>query len=217
MRYSKEHKAETHGRIVKNASVQLREKGPAGIGIAELMKESGLTHGGFYAHFDSRDALIDEAFVYAIEQIMRRWRRRIAEAPDGNHLAAIVNSYLTPQHRDNVGTGCALPALSAEIARTGAKTRKAFSGRLEAMIDVVAGELLDLPPKVARKQAAAIIATMMGSLSLARAAGTGELSNDILEAGRLAAMELGKPARAGSDGAPKKPRRRAASSVSGER
>jgi TetR/AcrR family transcriptional repressor of nem operon len=211
MRYSKEHKAETHGRIVKNASVQLREKGPAGIGIAELMKESGLTHGGFYAHFESRDALIDEAFAYATEQITRRWRRRIAEAPDGDHLAAIVNSYLTSQHRDNVGTGCALPALSAEIARADGKTRKAFSGRLEAMIDVVAAELPGLSPKVARKRAAAIIATMMGSLSLARAAGTGELSNDILEAGRMAAMELSKPVRAGPPAAGKKARSKAAS------
>ena len=79
MRYSKDHKADTHARIVKNASIRLREKGPAGIGVAELMKESGLTHGGFYAHFDSRDALIDEAFAHAMEGVahaVKRYRQK---------------------------------------------------------------------------------------------------------------------------------------------
>ncbi len=75
MRYSKDHKAETHERIVKNASVRLREGGAASIGVAELMKEAGLTHGGFYAHFESRDALVGEAFAHAMEQTVTRWRK----------------------------------------------------------------------------------------------------------------------------------------------
>jgi len=70
MRYSKEHKAETHARIVKKASVRLRERGAHGIGVADLMKEAGLTHGGFYAHFDSREALVVEAFDYAMDRSM---------------------------------------------------------------------------------------------------------------------------------------------------
>jgi TetR/AcrR family transcriptional repressor of nem operon len=197
MRYSKDHKAETHARIVKNASVRLREKGPAGIGVAELMKEAGLTHGGFYAHFDSRDALIAEAFSHAMDGIARRWRRRADSAPEGKQLDAIVNSYLTTQHRDDVGNGCMLPALGAEVARADPKTRKAFAARLEEMIDLIAGEVSGLPPKAARQRAMAIIATMMGSLLLSRATGTGDLSNDLIEAGRQSALALGKPAGTG--------------------
>ena len=68
MRYTKDHKQETHARIVKKASVKLRERGAHGIGVADLMKEAGLTHGGFYAHFASREALVVEAFVYAMER-----------------------------------------------------------------------------------------------------------------------------------------------------
>src|SRR5476649_2479162 len=107
MRYSKEHKTETHARIVKNASVLLREKGADGIGVAALMKEAGLTHGGFYAHFESRDALIAEAFAHAMDQTTHKWRKRAESAADGERLAAIVNGYLTLTHRDNVGNGCA--------------------------------------------------------------------------------------------------------------
>ena len=75
MRYSKEHKQETHARIVKKASVRLREKGAHGIGVADLMKEAGLTHGGFYAHFDSREALVIEAFAYAMDRSNEPWRK----------------------------------------------------------------------------------------------------------------------------------------------
>lgn len=194
MRYSKDHKAETHARIVKTASVRLREKGPSGIAVADLMKESGLTHGGFYAHFDSRDALIDEAFAHAMEGIARRWRRRADNAPDGKELDAIVNSYLTVQHRDDVGNGCLLPALGAEIARADSKTRKAFTACLEDMIAVVTTEMSESTPKAARQRAMAIIAVMMGSLLLSRATGNSELSSDLLEAGRQSALALGKRA-----------------------
>lgn len=204
MRYSKDHKADTHARIVKTASVRLREKGPAGIGVAELMKESGLTHGGFYAHFDSRDALIDEAFAHAMEGIARRWRRRADSAPEGKELDAIVSSYLTVQHRDDVGNGCLLPALGAEIARADSKTRKAFTACLEDMVDVVAGEIADMSPKAARQRAMSIVAVMMGSLLLSRATGNSELSSDLLEAGRQSALALGKQ----GDGT-KKPARQA--------
>ena len=76
MRYSKEHKSETHARIVKKASVKLRERGAHGIGVADLMKDAGLTHGGFYAHFTSREALVIKAFAYAMDRSTARWRRR---------------------------------------------------------------------------------------------------------------------------------------------
>src|ERR687886_1740318 len=103
MRYSKEHKAETHARIVRKASVRLREKGAHGIGVADLMKEAGLTHGGFYAHFDSREALVIEAFAYAMDRSMEHWRKLIGEAAPEKRLALIAESYLSTLHRDNPG------------------------------------------------------------------------------------------------------------------
>ncbi|MBR1142831.1 TetR/AcrR family transcriptional regulator [Bradyrhizobium sp. AUGA SZCCT0431] len=188
MRYSKEHKQETHARIVKKASVRLREKGAHGIGVADLMKEAGLTHGGFYAHFDSREALVIEAFAYAMDRSTERWRKVADETPPDKRLATIVENYLTPVHRDDPGHGCAIPTLGAEIARESAKTRKAFAAKLEAMIDMMADQILDVPRKVARKQAVAALATMMGTLVLSRIAGNGEFSDEILAAGREAVV-----------------------------
>ena len=135
MRYSKEHKQETHARIVKKASVRLREKGAHGIGVADLMKEAGLTHGGFYAHFDSREALVIEAFGYAMDRAVEHWRKIAAETPPEKRLSTIVDSYVSTVHRDDPGRGCAVPTLGAEIARESAKTRKAFSAKLEQLID----------------------------------------------------------------------------------
>jgi TetR/AcrR family transcriptional regulator, transcriptional repressor for nem operon len=201
MRYSKEHKLETHARIVKKASVRLREKGAHGIGVADLMKDAGLTHGGFYAHFDSREALVVEAFCFAMDRSTERWRKLVEQMPPDKRLEAIVDSYLTPLHRDDPGHGCAVPALSAEIARESPKTRKAFAAKLEQMIEMVAAQIPDVPPKAARKQAMASLATMMGTLVLARVTGTGEFSNEILGAGRDAVLA---PEPSGKSG-PKKP------------
>src|SRR5215470_16137979 len=117
MRYSKEHKFQTHARIVKRAAVKLREKGAHGIGVADLMKEAGLTHGGFYAHFDSRDALVIEAVTHAMDRSTEKWRKMVSETPPEKRLAKMVENYLTAAHRDDPGHGCAVPALSADIAR----------------------------------------------------------------------------------------------------
>src|SRR5256886_11034358 len=117
MRYSREHKQETHDRIVKKASVRLREKGAHGIGVADLMKEAGLTHGGFYAHFDSREALVIEAFNYAMDRSTERWRKMAEETPPEKRFATIVASYLSAQHRDDPGHGCPITALGPDIAR----------------------------------------------------------------------------------------------------
>ena len=188
MRYSKEHKQETHAKIVKKAAVLLREKGAHGIGVADLMKEAGLTHGGFYAHFDSREALVIEAFAYAMDRSTERWRKIAEQTPPDKRLATIIASYLTPVHRDDPGHGCAVPALGAEIARESPKTRKAFAAKLEQMVDMMADQISGVPRKAARKQAVAALATMMGTLVLARIAGNGEFSDEILDIGREAAL-----------------------------
>ena len=206
MRYSKEHKLETHARIVKKASVRLREKGAHGIGVADLMKDAGLTHGGFYAHFDSREALVIEAFAYAMDRSTERWRKLAEQTPPEQRLSAIVDSYLTALHRDDPGHGCAIPTLGAEIARESPKTRKAFVAKLEQMIDLLALQVPAVPRKAARKQAMAVIATMIGTLVMARVAGNGDLSDEILDAGREGALGRATPAKpAAKKRAPKNP------------
>src|ERR1700688_3501563 len=116
MGYSQAQKETTHKRIVSIASKRFREKGLAGFGIAELMKEAGLTVGGFYKHFDSRDDLVAEAVTSAFGD----WQRRVeAAAVSGGpsvSLAEIINDYLSDAHRKNPGTGCAFSALAPEIA-----------------------------------------------------------------------------------------------------
>jgi TetR/AcrR family transcriptional regulator, transcriptional repressor for nem operon len=193
MRYSREHKLETHARIVKKASVRLREKGAHGIGVADLMKEAGLTHGGFYAHFDSREALVIEAFAHAMDRSTERWRKQAEQTPSEKRLATIVESYLTTVHRDDPGHGCAVPTLGAEIARESPKTRKAFAAKLEQMIEMLADQIPEVPRKAARKQAMAALATMMGTMVLARIAGTGDFSEEILGAGRDAVLDRATP------------------------
>lgn len=192
MRYSREHKQETHDRIVKKASVRLREKGAHGIGVADLMKEAGLTHGGFYAHFDSREALVMEAFAYAMDRSMDHWRKLTDEAAPEKRLALVAESYLSTLHRDSPGTGCSIPALGAEIARESPKARKAFAGKLDEMIEQLADYIPNLPRKAARKQAVATLATMAGTMLLARIAGSSELSDEVLKAGRDSALEGAK-------------------------
>jgi|SRR5271166_2995254 len=188
MRYSREHKQETHARIVRKASVRLREKGAHGIGVADLMKEAGLTHGGFYAHFDSRDALVIEAFAFAMDRSLEHWRKVTGEVPPEKRLATIIETYLAPTHRDDPGHGCAITSLGAEIARESPKTRRAFAAKMEQLIDLIADQIQDVPPKAARKQATALLATMMGTLVLSRIAGSGEFSDEVLQAGREAAL-----------------------------
>ncbi len=188
MRYSKEHKQETHAKIVKKASVRLREKGAHGIGVADLMKDAGLTHGGFYAHFDSREALVIEAFAHAMDRSTERWRKVAEQTPPEQRLATIVDSYLTTVHRDDPGHGCALPTLGAEIARENPRTRKAFAAKLEQMIEMLTDQIPDVSRKAARQQAIAVLGTMMGTLVLARVAGSGDFSDEILAAGRDAVL-----------------------------
>jgi len=209
MRYSPEHKAETHARIVRKASVRLRERGAHGVGVADLMKEAGLTHGGFYAHFESRDALVVEAFGYAIDRSVERWRKQLSELAPDKRLAAIVDGYLSVQHRDDPGHGCAIPTLGAEIAREGAKTRKAFAVKLEELVELFAEHIPGVPPKTARRRASAMLATLMGAMVMARVAGNGEVSEEFLAAGREAALAAAmgpKPVGASTSRAPAKKR-----------
>lgn len=187
MRYSKEHKAETRSRIVSKASVKLREKGVHGIGVADLMKDAGLTHGGFYAHFESREALVIEAFSRAMDNAVHKWRK-VDETTAPKKLQTMVANYLSAQHRDEPGQGCAISTLGGDIVRESPKTRRAFAAKIDELVQAVAETIPELPPAAARQKALGVLSTLIGALLLARISGTGEQSDEILAAGREAAL-----------------------------
>jgi TetR/AcrR family transcriptional repressor of nem operon len=129
-----------------------------------------------------------------MDRSVEHWRKVTAETPPEKRLSTIIDSYVSTVHRDDPGRGCAVPALGAEIARESAKTRKAFTAKLEQLIDVVADQIPDVPRKTARRQAMGTLATMMGTLVMSRVAGSGELSDEILASGREAALSRAAPA-----------------------
>jgi len=186
MRYSKDHGQQTRRRIVENASYGLRENGADGLSVVDLMKLVGLTHGSFYAYFKSRDALVVEALAWAMDRTVVHWLDLSEGLPAEKGFDAVVESYLSSRHRNNAARGCALPALAADVGRLGPEARRTFAGRLEKMIDVIARLIPRRSSTDARQAAAGAIATMVGSIVLARAAGDRQLSDLLLEAGRQA-------------------------------
>ena len=187
MRYVGDHRRQTHSRIVENASYGLRQKGANGLSVADLMKLAGLTHGGFYNHFDSRAALVGEAIAFAMEQMTGRWKKLATGRTDGDRFEALIADYLSPRHRDDPKHGCALPTLAADVARSSPSERRALASKLEKMIDVFVELLSDEAPQQARQIATGALATMVGSIVLSRAVGVEKLSDSILDAGRITA------------------------------
>jgi TetR/AcrR family transcriptional repressor of nem operon len=180
MGHSRAEKAKTHKRIVSIASRKFREEGLAGVGIAELMKEAGLTVGGFYKHFDSRDDLVAEA----VSSAFGGWKRRVDAAASGGprvSLTKLIDSYLSAAHRDDPGTGCAFSALAPEIARSDKRTRAVTSEQVESDIQLIAGLLPDEDKRTARSQAILTFSALVGAMSLARAVSDDALSREILE------------------------------------
>jgi TetR/AcrR family transcriptional repressor of nem operon len=187
MRYVEDHRRQTHSRIVENASYGLRQKGANGLSVVDLMKLAGLTHGGFYNHFDSRAALVEEAIAFAMDQMTERWKKLARGKVNGERFEALIADYLSPRHRDDPKHGCALPALAADVARSSPSERRAFAFKLEKMIDAFVELLPDEAPEQARQIATGALATMVGSIVLSRAVGVEKLSDSILDAGRITA------------------------------
>ena len=187
MRYVEDHRRQTHDRIVENASYGLRQKGAEGLSVVDLMKLAGLTHGGFYNHFDSRAALVSEAIAFAMDQTTERWKKLANGKTSRERFEALIADYLSLRHRDNPKQGCALPTLAVDVARSGPSEQQALASKLEKMIDVFVDLLPGEPPRQARQIATGAIATMVGSIVLSRAVGAGKLSDRILDAGRKTA------------------------------
>jgi TetR/AcrR family transcriptional repressor of nem operon len=178
--YSKAQKARTHKRIVGIASRRFREKGLAGFGIAELMKEAGLTVGGFYKHFNSRDDLVAEA----VNSAFGGWRPRVEAPKSGGPPVSyekLVDDYLNQAHRDHPGTGCAFSALAPEIARSDKRTRALTSEQVRNDIQLIAGLIPKKDKSGARSKAILTFSALVGAMSLARAVADEALSHEILE------------------------------------
>ena len=175
-------KEATHERIVETAARAIRRGGYGGAGVAEIMKEAGLTHGGFYAHFDSREGMLAEAADRAGADTVATLARVAASAPPEQGLNAMLRAYLSKAHVESVETGCAVAALGSEMPRQAHRVRRAATRRIKEMIDLVARHLPEWGQPGAHERALVTIATAVGALVLARAVDDPKLSDALREA-----------------------------------
>jgi len=181
MRVSREQAAASRERILDVASKLFREHGLEGIGVADLMSSAGLTHGGFYGHFSSKEALMAQACDRALARSVAYWTK-LAASDDGKPLSRIAESYLSTRHRDNPGAGCAVAALGADASRRGSIVRRAMTEGVRALVDVLARIVPGRTGALKRRKALTIYASMVGALVLARAVDDADLSKEILKA-----------------------------------
>ena len=172
----------THERIVEAAARAIRRSGYEGTSVADIMKEAGLTHGGFYAHFASREAMLAEAADRAGAEGVAAVARIAAAAPPRQALQAMVRAYLSKAHVDDIETGCGVAALCSETPRQAPEVRRAVTRRMKEMIDLVARQSPDWGQPRAHEHALATVAAMVGALVLARAADDPQLSDALREA-----------------------------------
>jgi TetR/AcrR family transcriptional repressor of nem operon len=183
-------KEATHERIVSVAARAIRRSGYEGTGVADIMKEAGLTHGGFYAHFASRDAMLAEAAQRACVESSKVTANVVSEAPAGQALASLLGVYLSQAHLENADSGCPLAALGSETSRQGPEVRRVITRHLKELIDGVARQSPDWGTTAAHERATVTVATMVGALLLARAVDERSLSDGLLKSalGHLTAL-----------------------------
>jgi TetR/AcrR family transcriptional regulator, transcriptional repressor for nem operon len=181
MKVSREQAAANRERILDVASELFRERGFDGIGVADLMKHAGLTHGGFYGHFSSKEDLMAQACDRALAESVARWANFCAH-PDGKPLSAIAKSYLSARNRDDPGAGCAVAALGADASRHGVKVRRSITEGVRSLVEILARTVPGKSRVAKRKVALTTFASMVGALVLARAVDDPELSEEILNA-----------------------------------
>jgi TetR/AcrR family transcriptional repressor of nem operon len=177
MRVSREKAAENRERIVETASRMFRENGFDGVGVDAIMNGAGLTHGGFYGHFGSKNDLAAEAVMRALERSAETQGRYTT-------LSDLVSGYLSERHCADRANGCAIAALGADMARQGEGVRRGLTTHVRAQLDRLAGLLRNRTAVSRRKHAIATLAGMVGALTLARAVDDAALSKEILEAAR---------------------------------
>ncbi len=184
MPYTKKHKMNIRHKIVHSASQAFRASGIKAVSVPQIMSGAGLTHGGFYAHFESKEQLVAEACKSAMEDTVARLGSVAEQTADGHKLTAIIESYLSAAHRDSSEQGCIMPALAGEIARSSDDIREVFTeevSRFLAFISGIAGQDED--------KSIVLTAAMVGSILLARSVNDPELSDKILSVCRADLMQ----------------------------
>lgn len=176
---SQSDKAASHERIVTAAARRIRRDGAASVSVADLMSEAGLTHGGFYRHFRSRDDLIAAAVDAALAHGSRR-TDAAAGLGGGAALTAIIDGYLSQLHRDKPESGCAVAALPADVARGEERIRRAYAAQVQRYIDVLVELVPETEPGSKRDDALLTLAALVGAVSIARAVDDRNLSDEIL-------------------------------------
>jgi TetR/AcrR family transcriptional repressor of nem operon len=187
MKVSREQAAQSRERILQTAAQRFRERGYEGIGVADLMKEAGLTHGGFYGHFSSKEELIAEASARALSGSLARLNE-LAEGASGDRLAAVAKAYLTSSHRDDPGSGCLLAALGPDVSRQGPAVRHSVSDYVRSAVDLLITLVPGKTKTARRKKAINTYSILVGAMVMARAVDDPALSQEILEAA-LAAVK----------------------------
>ena len=177
-------KEETRERILRAAARAIRKHGYEGVGVADVMKEVGLTHGGFYAHFKSRDALLAAAAEQEGVEFSEHLSRAIAAAKPGQELMALVDAYLSDGHVAAPEQGCAIAAAGSEVPRQHADVRRVASRRIKDIIVLIERQFPEWGKRAAHDKAMAIAATLVGSVVLARAVDDAQLSRSIRKAAR---------------------------------
>ena len=175
-------KEASHDRIVSAAARAIRRSGYDGTGVADIMKEAGLTHGAFYAHFPSREALLAEAADRAGAESLAAVAKTVAKAPPEKALVALLRAYLSREHVENAEFGCPVAALGSEMPRQASEVRRAATLRIKEMIDLVGRQSPDWGRPGAHERALATVATMVGALMLARAVDEPALSDALRHA-----------------------------------
>ncbi|MEO5822136.1 MAG: TetR/AcrR family transcriptional regulator [Vicinamibacteraceae bacterium] len=182
MKVTREQAANNRERIVETAAELFRERGFEGIGVADLMKAAGLTHGGFYGHFASKEDLIAEASARALMRSLADFGK-VAERAPGDPLSAVADTYLTSRHRDNPGTGCLLAALGPDVSRQGPAVRRSVTDYVRGAVDLLTTMVQGKSNAARRQKALGTYATLVGTMVMARAVDDRALSQEILNAG----------------------------------
>jgi TetR/AcrR family transcriptional repressor of nem operon len=180
MRYAENHKEETHKTILKIAAAQLREQGPDRMSVGSVMNAAGLTHGGFYAHFKSKDALMVAVLRDTFERSGRRVAKLLEGLPPKHALAAYIDFYVAETHRDNPSTGCPITALNSDMPRQSKKFKVAFEAGVKSMVALIERLMGEASIADAEQLAPSIFATMAGAVALSRTISDPALSNEFL-------------------------------------
>lgn len=184
MRYDSEHKERTRQRVLTEAAAAIRAHGPDGIGVATLMAKAGLTHGGFYAHFKSKDDLVAQAISHMFEESRQRFMTHAEHEDPAAALCQYIDMYVSSGHRDSPEQGCPLPSLSGDLARMPAAARKRFTAGVDSFTRAIAKRLKELGKPTPERLAASMLAEMVGAIALSRAIEDLAVSDRILKISR---------------------------------